>query len=459
MKYLPYVNIKMGTRSVPRYSNGNTLPLTQLPFAMASFCPHTETKINCDAFFYNPDYPVMEGIRLTHQPSPWIRDYGTFMMMPQNDKIGDCGVDSWSGYRERDAVMRPDYLKFYFLRSGCTFELTPTERGGAIRLTLDNDRPSVLSFLPVHGNYTYRFDEATNTLLGTNDAHGMDVAVNFKMYFAIRFSEGSVRVDGNRDGGVGADRFFHVALGGRKAEARIGISYVSEEMALGAIDRECGEKSFDEIRAEAEEIWEERLHRIEIEPENEAQMRTFYSCLWRTFLFPHKAYEIDAGGRSVHYVPIDGSVREGVRYTDNGFWDTMRTVYPLFSLIAREEFAEMLEGFVNDYMDCGWLPRWVSIGEVGCMPSTLIDGVIAEAAVQGIGKKEVLQKALEGMLKHANEEAEDPRFGRNGACDYVRLGYVPSDRWKETVNLTQDAAYGDWCIATVAKTLGRDDLV
>ena len=161
----------------------------------------------------------------------------------------------------------------------------------------------------------------------------------------------------------------------------------------------------------------------------------------------------------LHYTPIDGSVKEGPRYTDNGFWDTYRTVYPLFTMIAREEFAEMLEGFVGDYRECGWLPRWISIGEVGCMPSTLIDAVIAHAVVNNIGSRETWEVALEGMLNHANNKAPMPRFGRNGVEFYVDYGYVPREEYKESVNLTLDAAYGDWCIAVVAKALGRDDLV
>lgn len=456
MKYIPYVNIKMGTKSVPRRSYGNTLPLTQIPFGMAPFCIQTESR---PGWFYHPEHEFAEGVRLTHQPSPWIRDYGTFLMMPQNDRISDTAENAWSGFRADEAILNPDYIRLRFLRTGCTFELTPTERGGAVRLNFDNDRPSVFSLLPVHGNYTYRFDAATNTLFGTNDAHEMDVAVNFKMYFAIRFLGDCVDPSQTRIAGEGKGTVCHVSLTSRFVEARIGISYISEEMALGVIDRECGDRSFDALRAEAEAIWEERLHRIEVTTETEEEMRTFYSCLWRTFLFPHKAYEWDAEGNAVHYTPCDGSTRPGVRYTDNGFWDTARTVYPLFSMIAREEFAEMLEGFVNDYRDCGWLPRWISIGEVGCMPSTLIDGVIAEAAVQGIGSRELLQTALEGMLKHANVEAEDRRYGRNGATEYVRLGYVPRDVEHESVNLTQDAAYGDWCIATVARVLGREELV
>ena len=243
----------------------------------------------------------------------------------------------------------------------------------------------------------------------------------------------------------------------------MGISYISEEMAVAALDRECGDAGFEELRRLAEEAWEEKLRRIEIETEDtpfgEEQMKTFYSCLYRVFLFPRKAYELDSEGLPVHYSPADGKTRAGVRYTDNGFWDTYRTVYPLYTLIAREEFAEMLEGFVADYLDGGWLPRWLSLGEVGCMPSTLIDAVIAEAAVNGIGRREVLENALRGMLNHANNEAPAERYGRNGIGSYLKYGYVPRNEHRESVNLTLDFAYGDWCIARVAEALGREDLV
>ncbi|MBR0443516.1 MAG: GH92 family glycosyl hydrolase [Clostridia bacterium] len=457
MKYIPYVNIKMGTASISRFSCGNTLPLTQRPFGMAPFCLQSDASGN--HWFFHPEHPYTEGVRLTHQPSPWLGDFGPFLMMPQNDVIADNGPRAWSGYRPSEAVMRPDYLKVTMLRSNCTFELTPTERGAAIRLSFHDERPSVLSLLPVKGNYTYRYDAATQTVIGTSDYACSGVAVDFKTYFVLRFV-GDV-VDHNNVRIVGEDdkTCIHVALKSRNVEARIGTSYISEEMAIAAMERECGDLPFDTLRGLAENDWEEKLHRIEVTTKTEEQMRTFYSCLYRAFLFPQKAYELDENGKPVHYVPCTGKVREGVRYTNNGFWDTSRTVYSLFTLIARDEFADMLEGFVGDYEESGWLPRWLGIGEIGCMPSTLIDSVIACAAVNGIGKREVLEKALEGMLHHANNESTDRRYGRNGAASYLKYGYVPRNEQRESVNLTLDAAYGDWCIATVAKVLGRDELV
>ena len=455
-KYLPYVNAKMGTASVQRRSYGNTLPLTQLPFGMASFCLQTEAR---GSWFYHPDHEFCEGVRLTHQPSPWIGDYGTFIMMPQNDSVAKKAAWAWSGYKIGDSVQAPDYLKLTFLRSNSIFELTPTERGAAVRITFLDERESYLSFLPAKGNYTYSLDEATDTLIGTTDGHSIDDAKDFKMYFAVKFLDGSADFSKSYSTDERGEIGMHIFAKSRKMELRIGISYISAELARLAIERECGDLCFEELREKAREAWEEKLSRIEIEAESDEQMRTFYSCLYRTFLFPHKAYELDKDNNTLHYSPFDGKTRTGVRYTDNGFWDTYRTVYPLFTLIARDEFAEMLDGFVNDYKECGWLPRWPSIGEFGCMPSTLIDAVIAEAAVNGIGSRETLEAALEGMLHHANNEASDHRYGRNGAASYLKYGYVPRDEMGESVNLTLDAAYGDFCIAAVARVLGRDDIV
>lgn len=457
MKYTDLVNIKMGTKSQMRYSNGNTLPLTQLPFGMASFCPQTQVRNGEEGWFFDPDAPFLEGIRLTHQPSPWIRDYGPFLMSPQNDIVADASTGAWSGFRINDAIMKPHYLKIKFLRSDCTFELTPTERGAALRLSFEDERKRYLSFLPVNGNYTYRFDETKNILFATNDHHSQDDAKDFKIHLTVKFPEGSVDKTGIYTRGEGERLCIHIPLCNRVTEVKLSSSYISEEMALLALDRECNE-DFDKLCALAEKDWNEKLGRIEVKSENQTRLKTFYTCLYRAFLYPHKAYELDCDGNAVHYTPVDGKVRNGVRYTDNGFWDTARTAYPLYALIARDEYNEMLSGFVNDYLECGWLPRWVSIGEVGCMPSTLIDATIADAVVHKIGDRELWENALKGMLHHANNESSDRRYGRNGALAYKKYGYVPKNLQKESVNLTLDASYGDWCIATVAKELGYIDI-
>lgn len=449
MKYLNYVNTKMGTRSIARYSNGNTLPLTQLPFGMVSLCPQTD---GSSRWLYSPDFPFVEGIRLTHQPSPWIGDYGTILIMPQSDIIANDASGASSSFSEKDSCLCPHYMRLKLLRSECDFELSPTERAFSLRLAFKNERQGYLSFLKTQGNYTYSLDG--DVLKVTNDAHSQDDAKDFKMYLVARFGSGVIDADKSIIG----DSYAHIALKSKNTEVSVAISYISYEQAMLNLNREIGEKSFEQVKASAEQCWEEHLRRIEIDTDSDEMMRTFYSCMYRTFLFPRKAYELDANGDYVHYTPFDGKIRKGVRYTDNGFWDTYRTVYPLFSLIAREEYRDMLESFIGDYKECGWLPRWISIGEVGCMPSTLVDAVIAEACTQKIADKSLLENALEGMLHHATTPSSERRYGRNGISEYIKYGYVPCDKYSESVNLTLDFAYGDWCIAIVAKALGKDDI-
>lgn len=466
MNYLPYVNIKQGSASVHRFSNGNTLPLIQRPFAMAAFAPQTASD---SSWFYHPAARSFEGVRITHQPSPWIADYGTVIFLPQKFTRYFGAGSRWSGFRPQDAVLTPSYLNYRLLRYRCTLETAPGVRGGALRVRFDDAKENFFSVLPLCGDSSLRYDAGANTLYATVSNCRDNDAKNFRMYVIVKFAPGQIAPSGHT---VGTDRDakegceiagdgvgIHLSVAGDSVDAFVSTSYINFEQAQRNFDAEFTGKTFDDIRAEAEAIWGEYLSRVEIEAKDEKQLRTFYSCLYRAFLYPHKCYELDERGEPVHYQPFDGKVYPGVRYTDNGFWDTYRTCYPFYALVAREEYREMCRGFVNDYKECGWLPRWPSIGERGCMPSTLIDAVLCDAAVKGLMDRETMETALEGMLKHATTDSANDDYGRSGATAYCRLGYVPIEAHKESVNLTLDAAYGDWCIARIAELLGRDDIV
>ncbi len=464
MNYSDYVNIRQGSASVHRFSNGNTLPLIQRPFAMCAFAAQTQSK---NSWFFHPDARSLEGVRITHQPSPWIADYGTVVFMPQKRKpiFGD---NRWSGYRPSEAVMTPSYMKLNFLKSRSIFEVTPTERGGAVKVKFDDCEDNWFSVLPFRDWCSYSYSPDENMLYVTVTNCNDDKAVNFRMYCVVKFNDGQITADENLVGtddcvsvanNVSGDMTgIHLKVKGDTVDAFIATSYISFEQAKLNLKNDTDSKSFDDIKIEAENIWEDYLSRVQIEAYDEEQMKTFYSCMYRAFLYPHKCYEINAAGEAVHYAPSSGKILPGVRYTDNGFWDTYRTCYPFYALVAKNEYKEMCRGFVNDYLECGWLPRWPSIGERGCMPSTLIDAVLCDAAVKGIMDKETTKQALEGMLKHANVNSPDDDYGRSGAESYVKLGYVPIEAHRESVNLTLDAAYGDWCIAKIAELLGKNDI-
>lgn len=440
MDYIKYVNIKQGTDSVKRFSNGNTLPLVQLPFGFSSFA--LQTNSNRENWFYHPNDKSYEGIRLTHQPSPWIGDRGAVVFLPQTEEAYSDFEKVWSGYEELE--MKPHYLKIYAKRPACEVELTPTVYGANVRMNFENN--GYVSVLPADGDIEYKYDFDNNRVFCNVCAEYLKSSESdgFKTYFVFQFKNDVIDTARCTDG--------HIALKSNRVEFCMAASYISYEQAV----LNLGDSDFEKTKVENERIWNEYLGRIVVNADEDT-MKTFYSCMYRVFLFPHRAYEINAEGKAVHYAPSVKCVKDGIRYTDNGFWDTYRTVYPLFSIIAKDECKQMLEGFIRDYQDGGWLPCWTAIDAKNCMPSTLIDAVIADAAVKGLLSGDLLKEAYNGMIKHANENSPVPEYGRMGCEYYTKLGYVPFDKCHESVNLTLDAAYGDYCIAVVADILGYEE--
>lgn len=466
MKYINYVNIKQGTDSTQRFSNGNTLPLTQLPFAMAGFAPQTSG--DNGNWFYHPKSRSLEGIRLTHQPSPWLGDYGHFCFLPQEGQVYTQNSLRWSGFRPEETILRPDYMAINILRYNAFLELTPTKRGAAIKVEYKGELQPRFAILPVKDICGYKLDCSSRMLTGFTKAHSWKIADNFALYFAMQFDcdfdekncflTKPQEAMENVISGQGELYGYNIALTSKKVNIKLGVSYISEQQAIENLKQDH-EEDFDTLRINAEILWESYLSRIKIETKSQKIMKTFYSCLYRMFLYPHIFHEVDCNGKIVHYCPTNGKINPGVMYTDNGFWDTFRTVYPMFSIIAPEIYAEILEGYVNVYNDSGWLPRWLSPGEIGAMPGTLIDAVIAHAAVTGCYKQEVLENAFEGMLKHSTQIPPEKRYGRDGIQEYLKLGYVPNDIYSESVNQTLDNAYGDFCISQTANVLGYDDCI
>ncbi len=464
-KYLKYVDTKFGSDSKMRLSRGNCLPLTQLPFGMHAFT--LQTAVADGSWFYHPEDRSLEGIRLTHQPSPWIGDYGHFCFLPQRG--GDIAFEPesrWSGFDPERAVLRPHYMETDFLRYRTELALTPTKRGGSLRLKYRGEEDARLALIPVDGELSYEINTSKKILTGSLKTKKSSVHENFTLYFVMKFNhvlpEAGHLVYGEGESVIEAKKTqdnikgLSVLLGSMDARLAFATSYISLEQAFENFKQDGLDRDFELLLAENERIWDEHLSLIEVKSGQVNKMKTFYTCLYRLFLFPHTFHERDASGKAFHYKPNDGGIAEGVMYTDSSFWDTFRTSYPLLALIMPEKYEEILEGYVNIYKDSGWLPKWPSPGETGTMPGTLIDGVIAHAAVLGIASKELLEDAFEGMKKHAGQTADDPRYGRRGNREYAELGHIPSDIYKESVNHTLDYVYGDYCIATTARVLGRE---
>ncbi len=440
---LEYVNAKIGSLNERRFSNGNIYPVTARPFGTANFTVQTDGSSN---WFYSPLSHAFEGIRLTHQPSPWVGDYGHMLFLPFTGDLARSPQARWSSYRPNEATLFPHCIEAYLQRYRIKVSLSPSVRGARFVLENDTQKQTGFALLP----YAHSaFEVAGNEATGYTDAQSVWDFKGLRGYFYLRFSEPPVRVQPLEQGGVA------LSFAGRRVEISVAQSFISAEQAKRNYMLELHLKSFAQLKKEGENEWEEALSRIEVSGENPARRNMFYSCLYRTMLYPRVFHEYDEGGMPVHYNADTQKTERGVFYTDNGFWDTYRTVYPLLSLIMPARVREMIEGFVNYAEETGWLPKWLSPGEFGLMPGTLVEAVIADACVKGIVGGELRKRAYRALLKNAYESGAGTHHGRTGAEEYLKYGYVPSS-FRESVNHTCDCAYGDFCIAQVARLEGDE---
>ncbi len=468
--YVKYVNVLQGTDSTHGFSTGNTLPLTGVPFAFVNFCPQTSWQPRW--FFNSNDRRVCAAIRVTHQPSPWISDYGQLGFMPVS---GDIYLDARrleGAFGEMD--LHPDYMKVTVLRQRAAAELAPAEHGCAMRFTYDNPQNAGLVILNLGGNTEFELDAKRNIIRGyTTALEGGDVTGKFREYFVlvpdVKFDAAeSFAFDGGQKteiAGAGKKN-LHIRWKsgfGNTVNVKAAFSYISCEQAEYTLSRELPdefENLFDRVRSDAHALWQSRLSRISVKsdlPKKEAaeDYKTFYTSLYRCFMFPHIMHEQSPDGRLLHYSPYDGNIHEGMMYTDHGFWDVAKTTYPLYSILCPDDYAKMLQSWLNVYDEYGVMPKWPSPGERAAMPGTLVDSLFGEAAVKGI--RFDARKALKALLSHADSEGPLPGSGRRGGHDYAKYGYLPEDIYHhESVAATLDYMYGDYCIAQVAKLCGDD---
>lgn len=462
---LHYIDTRQGSNNQHAYSNGNTLPYTGVPFGMNHYVVQTH---NEGSWFFNPNDRVFQGIRLTHQPSPWMGDFAHFLMTPiADDKIRGSVFTCQSSYRPEEATFKPHYVKVKQQRYNITTELVPSCYGAAMRMKYHSGQQAGF-VLNAKGQSEFKLDAARRRITGYISNFSGCHDDGFRMYVAMSFSKD---IDLGATGQYDAEGQFsrevdfsgvnqHAVLRFIECErdtldVKLATSFISMEQAELNLTREL-DASFEDRQEAAAQAWNHYLNKIQVTHTNEEYLRTFYTCLYRMFLFPQKFYELDANMEPVHYDTTARAVKKGILYTNNGFWDTYKTVYPLYSIIAPKEYEEMLEGYLNSYRETGFLPKWLSPDERGLMPGTLIDAVIADAAAKGIAQ-DLMPELLAAMLTAATTQSEKNCYGRQGTLDYIKHGYVPSS-YHESVNHTLDYAYSDYCISRVADVLGKPDM-
>ena len=462
-----YVSTLVGTLSDFSLSTGNTYPAIALPWGMNFWTPQTG-KMG-DGWAYTYGAHTIRGFKQTHQPSPWINDYGQFSLMPVRgaDKFDEESRQSWFSHQSEEA--RPYYYSVYLADHDIRTEIVPTERAAVLRFTFPaSDESGVVVDAFDRGSYV-RVMPDNRTVVGYTTRNSGGVPENFRNWFVIRFDRSFEGFDVMLDGKVldGA----HEATGdhalakvhfttrrGERIEARVASSFISEQQALRNLG-ELGEETFEQLREKAQARWDEVLGRIEVSGGTTDQLRTFYSCLYRSTLFPRKFYEIDEKGQPVHYSPYNGEVLPGYMYTDTGFWDTFRCLFPLLNLVYPSVNAEIQAGLANTYRESGFLPEWASPGHRGCMVGNNSASVVSDAILKGVTPAEDVETLYEAMMSGRMQvHPTVSSTGRLGHEYYNTLGYVPYDvNIPENAARTLEYAYDDWCIARVAEHLGRSD--
>ena len=459
-----YVSTLVGTQSSYAISTGNTYPAVCMPWGMNFWTPQTGKMGDGWTYTYTAD--KLRGFKQTHQPSPWINDYGQFTIMPETGEAPIFDEEkraSWFSHKAE--VATPYYYRAYLADYDVVTELAPTERAAIMRITFPENKSYVVVDAFDKGSYV-KIMPKERMIVGYTTKNSGGVPQNFKNYFVMKFDKdftytaavadghintADVKAECNHAGGIVG---FNT-IRGEQVNVRIASSFISEEQALENL-KELGSDSFDEVKARGRNTWNDVLGRIEVKSDDIDHLRTFYSCLYRSVLFPRSFYEKNAKGEIVHYSPYNGEVLPGYMFTDTGFWDTFRCLFPLLNVMYPSMNEKMQAGLVNAYKESGFLPEWASPGHRGCMVGNNSASIVADAYLCGLKNydAETLWQAVVHGASAVHPTVSST--GRLGYEYYNKLGYVPYDvKINENVARTLEYAYDDWCIYEFGKALGK----
>ena len=461
-----YVNTLVGSDSDHGLSTGNTYPAIAMPWGMNFWVAQTG-KMG-DGWQYTYAAKRIRGLKQTHQPSPWINDYGQFSLMPTVGKpiFDEEKRASWFSHKAEKAT--PYYYSVYLADYDITAELCPTERAALMSFTFPKtDSANVVVDAFDKGSYI-RIIPEERKIVGYSTRNSGGVPENFRNYFVIEFDHdfsaaqtvlnGELKDSKQQEGNhAGAIITFKTSKRGEKVMARVASSFISEAQAVQNLN-ELGHASMEQLKQQGRNRWNEVLGKIEVEDENIDHLRTFYSCLYRSLLFPRALYELTASGEVKHYSPYNGTVQDGYMFTDTGFWDTFRCLFPLLNMMYPSVNAKIQAGLVNTYKESGFLPEWASPGHRGCMVGNNSASVVADAWLSGLRgyDAETLWQAVVHGTTAVHPDVNST--GRLGYEYYNKLGYVPYDvKINESVARTLEYAYDDWCIYQFGKALGKSN--
>lgn len=457
-----YVNTLQGTNSTYELSWGNTYPTTAVPYPMNSWSPQTGK--NGDGWKYQYSATTIRGFQPTHQCSPWVGDYGVFSLMPVPELVVDESKRATPFSHDKE-IAKPHYYKVT-LENGITTEFSPTTRSAHFRFSFPAKGDAFLVLDGYTKTSQVQIDVANHRITGYVH-NGAFSPKTHKNYFIIQFDKPFVsygtwenrkntiqKNNLSREGeGIGAYVQF---AKGSKVQAKVSTSYISPEQAEVTMTRELGKHSSVEVTKQAAaDVWNQLLNRVLVEGGTEEDMKTFYSCMFRANLFSHKFYEEKEDGSPYYYSPYDEKIHDGYMFTDNGFWDTFRSQFPLTNILHPTMQGQYMQALLDAQEQCGWLPSWSFPSETGGMVGNHSISLLTDAWVKGIRTFDP-EKALKAYAHEAMNKG--PWGGANGRVrwkDYYQLGYIPYPESMGSTAQTLEYCYDDFCAYQLAKMTGN----
>ncbi len=453
-KLVSFVNPMIGTAD-----HGHTYPGAAYPFGQIQLSPDNGSQGWDWCSGYNYSDSLIAGFSHTHLSGTGIGDLADLSFLPvatevsfrDGEKNGDF-VSRYAGkFSHNQETARPGYYAVIMRNSGIKAEFTVTERAGLHRYTFPAGGKNNLI---INLGFAINWDKPYQTTLnlvdstlvtGSRLSHGW--AADQHLYFAVRFSAPVLKSVISSVGGTNAT-VGSFSFGKSQLLTKVGISSVSIQNALANLDGSLPGWDFEKTQHAASEAWEKELSKISIESVNDSQKTIFYTALYHTMVAP--ALFSDANGE---FKGVNGDVQKATgykRYTVFSLWDTYRALHPLFTLTQQPRVNDMVKTMLDHYRQTGLLPVWELEGnETFCMVGNHAIPVISEAILKGIGDFD-RQLAYEAMKKTS-------LFDRDGMGLYDKLGYMPADKVSQSVAKSMEVAIDDWCVAAVAKKLGKTE--
>jgi len=474
-----FVNPFIGTAD-----HGHTFPGAVLPGGLVQLGPDTGIKgwDWCSGYHYSDSTII--GFSHLHRSGMGAGDWGDILLMPTSGKLKvEPGTkeNPGEGYRSKFSHQgekaSPGYYSVNLTDYRIKAELTVSERAGFHRYTFPKSEASHILIDMEHG-IGDKCTDAQVKIVNNTEIEGHRASNGFvkkqNVYFCAKFSKpfnssgtwvkNNIKPGSKEESGTNIGAYIDfITSENEVVEVKVGISYTSVAQARLNLDTEIPKWEFDRVKDDAKMKWDKALEKIEVamdkgtdETYNKQKLVTFYTALYHSLLFPTTFGDVDG-----KYMGLDNEVHAAKDFTYRScfsLWDTFRAEMPLLTLINPERTNDVINTMIAQYEQGGWMPTPQQFGNsytndmIGDHPVV----VILDALKKGI-KNFDAEKAYEAVKKNAMETppSDHRSRGRVGLADYLKYGYVPYDKVRESVSRTLEYAYNDWCVAQLAKVLGK----